>query len=299
MEPSTAPIFILGMMRRSGTNFLSDLLTLHPDCVSAAPIHEDFLVARAGHLRRYVDAVTGSWTPTWGVPDERHRLLRHLGDGIAAFLQEGHEAKRVVTKTPRVEHLDLFFRLFPRATLLLLVRDGRNLVASTVRSFDVNEEAARQQWALAGRAILDFDTRNRESGRRYRIIRYEDLHTAPASAMRDVLSVCDLDPARYDFDAAAKLPVRGSSRVRAERAEVHWQAVEKDDAFRPDEHWRDWEPYQHARFATVAGDVQQALGYDLAPAVASSARDRVRDAVDGTSWRIRRLRQRVWLDRKR
>ena len=164
MQPGREPIFILGMMRRSGTNHLSDLLLQHPDCVSAAPIHEDHLVQRAGHLRRYVDAVSGSWTASWGVPPgERARLLRALGAGIVDYLQSapGAAGRRVVTKTPRIENLDLYPDLFAAVPLLLLVRDGRNVVASNARSFDLNEESIRQDWASAGRTVLEFDARNR------------------------------------------------------------------------------------------------------------------------------------------
>src|SRR5262245_18667252 len=176
MDPGGPPIFILGMMRRCGTNHLSDLLVQHPDCVAAAPIHEDHLVQRAGYIRSYVDAVTGSWNPSWGVPDDaRARLLRALGDGVIAFLQAGAGAHRVVTKTPRIENLDLFFDLFPASPLLVIVRDGRNVVASNVRSFDENEEAMRQEWARAGRAVLAFDEQHRDRGLPYRVVRYEDL----------------------------------------------------------------------------------------------------------------------------
>ena len=40
---SPRPIFILGIMPRSGTNFLHQLITLHPACVSS-PVWEDFLI---------------------------------------------------------------------------------------------------------------------------------------------------------------------------------------------------------------------------------------------------------------
>jgi hypothetical protein len=124
-------------------------------------------------------------------------------------------------------------------------------------------------------------------------VRYEDLHRAPETTMREVLDACGLDVARYDFAAAEHLPVRGSSRVRDRDSEVHWHAVEKDASFRPDEHWRSWDAYQHARFARVAGDVQRAFGYDLEPAETTSAHDRWRGAVDSTTWQLRRLRRRV------
>ena len=168
--------------------------------------------------------------------------------------------------------------------LLLLVRDGRNVVASNVRSFDVNEEAARQEWASAGRAILDFDERNRGAVSAYRVVRYEDLLDELESTMTEVLRCCDLDPDGFDFAAAAGAPVRGSSTVRRDGADVHWEPVAKDDAFRPNERWREWTPYQHARFAEVAGDVQRALGYPLGIRGASDRLGPVARRVDDTTW---------------
>jgi hypothetical protein len=294
MQRPAQPIFILGMMRRSGTNHLSDLLVHHPGCVSAAPINEDHLLQRALHLQRYVDSVTGSWTPSWGVPaGERARLLRSLGDGVVAFLQAGAGGRRVVAKTPRVENLDLFFDLFPDAALLVLVRDGRNVVASNTRSFDENEDATRHEWARAGRAVLAFDERVRTAGRDYRLVRYEDLLDDLVPTMTDIFRCCGLDPDVYDFAAAAELPVRGSSSVRGQDADVHWAPVAKTEDFRPNERWRDWTPYQHARFAQVAGDVQRALGYPLAAPVRSTARDRLRGAADDVTWALRQGRRKA------
>ena len=191
------PIFILGMLRRSGTNYLSDLLVQHPDCVSAAPVHEDHLVQRAGHSLRYVDAVTGSGRVLGRAAGERARLLRSLGAGIVTTSKRRAPAAIGWSRRrPALENLDRYFDLFPSVPLLLLVRDGRNVVASNVRSFDVNEEAARQEWASAGRAILEFDARNRGRGLPYRIVRYEDLLDDLESTMTEVLRCCGLDPDR-------------------------------------------------------------------------------------------------------
>jgi hypothetical protein len=294
MRTEARPIFVLGILRRSGTNYLSDLLVQHPDCVSAAPIHEDHLVQRADHLRSYVDAVTSSWTESWGVPpDAPARLMEALGDGVAAFLQAGAGARRVVAKTPRTEHLDLYGELFPHCPLLLLVRDGRNVVASNVRSFDEHEEVMRQEWARAGRRILEFDARNRDGGIPYRIVRYEDLFADLQATMTAILRTCGLDPDRYDFEVANRLPVRGSSSLRHRGEVVHWEPVDRDERFRPNEHWRDWTPYQHARFAEVAGDVQRAFGYDVEPTGPMGAASRARRLRDRTAWGLRVGRRRL------
>ena len=64
------------------------------------------------------------------------RFLPHFGSAWLAYLidtfsiQPGH----VFLKDPNVNHIDWFFDLFPGAKLLLLVRDGRDNVASSVRA---------------------------------------------------------------------------------------------------------------------------------------------------------------------
>ncbi len=87
--PEDSPILILGIPPRCGTNILSDLLCLHPDCGPPAPIWEDFLVAHIDVLERYIDTVTGRWDPGWGVAaDARQRLASALGSGVVSFLSE-------------------------------------------------------------------------------------------------------------------------------------------------------------------------------------------------------------------
>src|SRR5215208_2064957 len=50
------PIFIHGILPRSGTNFLWDLLLLHPDLTRARePVNEDLFLAHSAPLVRFVD----------------------------------------------------------------------------------------------------------------------------------------------------------------------------------------------------------------------------------------------------
>ena len=64
---------ILGMMPRSGTNFLSDLLCLHPDCAVPDPVLEDYLLHHEDILERYVDSVRWGWRPEQARPDPHWR----------------------------------------------------------------------------------------------------------------------------------------------------------------------------------------------------------------------------------
>jgi hypothetical protein len=290
MDESAQPIFILGIMPRCGTNFMWDLLSLHSDCATRAPIFEDHLVRRSDLLIDYVEAVVTGWTPSWGVPaEERDHLLLRLGTGVAAFLCDGMPAKRVVTKTPSVHNFEHFFKLFPEATLLIMVRDGRGVVESGVRSFGWSYESATNHWASNARRVLDFDERHRGSGYRYRIVRYEDLLGDLEGYLRELLRFCELDTAAYDFQAAASLPVRGSSTLRGSGGGVHWRPVKKTTDFRPEDRWKSWGNYRHQRFNRVAGGVQQALGYQTSDMPPPDLWTRARFAVDDAEWLARRV----------
>lgn len=261
------PIFILGILPRCGTNFLSDLLCEHPDCGAPAPIWEDFLVAHADLLDRYVSTVCGRWDPSWDADEAtRTRLALHLGSGLLSFLAEHADAKRVVTKTPRVDNLDYFFRMFPDAYLLILVRDGRAVVESGVKTFGWYRDSAIHKWADAARTILEFDAAHKASAdtKRYRIVRYEDLWTNLEEELHAILVFLDLDVNAYDFRVATSLPVRGSSTVRQRGSDaMHWEPVEKASDFDPMSRWRDWSRARHERFNWVAGHYLTRLGYEL------------------------------------
>src|SRR6266853_4552738 len=111
------PIFIMGIAPRSGTNFLHDLLLLHPDCdPDGRLLEEDHLIAHAHWLFRYINSVARLWKPRWGQEElrlEEQLLCEHLGNGLISFLSvqlesrrvhsrrhTGGKGRRLVTKTP-------------------------------------------------------------------------------------------------------------------------------------------------------------------------------------------------------
>ena len=60
-NPSKEPIFILGIMQRSGTNYLYNLLLLHPDCRDPAPVWEDYFVHHADLVSKFIKALSRQW----------------------------------------------------------------------------------------------------------------------------------------------------------------------------------------------------------------------------------------------
>jgi hypothetical protein len=260
------PVFLLGMTRRSGTNFLMRLLTLHPDLASTDFSYEDYMLSEVHWLHHYAHRVYKRWNPSWEIdPNREALLLQSLGQGLIDCLTAFCDGKRLVTKTPSVENLPYFFDLFPNAYLLILIRDGRDVVESMVRSFRRAYEEATRIWVRAGRTIVDFDKANCEKGLKYLMVRYEDLVLDLDSQLETILEFLALDSATYDFDAARQLPVFGSStfqRGEGERQKWHWKPVTKTSEFQPLERWRTWTPYRRQRFSWLAGSLLRELGYE-------------------------------------
>jgi protein-tyrosine sulfotransferase len=261
------PIFIHGIMPRSGTNFLWDLLLLHPDCGPARePVREDLFLDHADHLVAFVEQVRASWDPRWGsfAPDIPERLHAALGEGLVSFLWTDR-SRRLVTKSPSVRHLGRFFLLYPWARLLVLVRDGRSVVQSSMDTFGWDFDRACRAWADAADEILRFQRAEAAHSDRWRLVRYEDLVDDTEGQLRPILTFLGLDPAGYDFEATRSLPVRGSSAFGRQGSEVHWEPVAKDATFAPKERWRSWPDEQLERFDWLAGDRLRSLGYTASP----------------------------------
>jgi len=269
------PIVILGIQPRSGTNYLSDLICLHPDCSPPIGVPEDHLLAGAGHLAAYDQAQQNVWRNRFrlDVTETLPDLLPLLGAGLLGGLGAHCPSPRLVTKTPSVENLHLVPRLFACAHLVLLVRDGRAVVESRIRSWpnDDDMEAQYDQhtraWATAADTILDFRGTVSPLSYPYLVVRFEDLVKRTESTMGMVLDFAGLAQADYDFNAAAALPVRGSSTYgrpgwgKAAPGEVHWHPVPRTDTFDPVGRAADWSEARHRRFNAQAASQLEAFGY--------------------------------------
>jgi hypothetical protein len=292
------PIFILGILERSGTNFLDNLLLLHPNCCAPVPVWEDYLVHYSNLLVRYTNTVFKRWSRNSQEVDARlaDQFLGSLGNGMLSLLNSLVGDKRLVTKTPSAYNLEYFFKLFPRARLLIIVRDGRSLVESAVVSFGTNYDIAMRKWADAAHTILQFDQANRNSPFRYLIVKYEDLNTNLEKEMGRILTYVDLNPGIYDFNAAVNLPVRGSSELRqgGERV-MHWDAVPKTANFNPLGRWNKWNRALHERFNWIAGSYQQQLGYGVKRYEGNRGLwamwNRLMDIKLAIKWQLRKLKR--------
>lgn len=276
-------VFVLGIEMRCGTNYLWQLLRLHPQC-HVGSVGEDYLMEYSELMEKYADRLYRKWTPEWRkrMGGSSGLLLENIGNCLLAFIKRpyylypGEKAsdpqesldsdflnKILLTKTPSVKNLNLFFSLFPNSRLLVLVRDGRSVVESGIRSFDWKFEDAVRRWNKAANEIIRFIENDKDKTGRFRLVRYEDLVMEPANELKNIFAFLGLDHGQYDFDAAINLHVYGSSDIKQDGHKIHWKKSEKTKSFSPLRRWDKWDKKKHERYNWLAGEAQQKLGYSI------------------------------------
>jgi hypothetical protein len=264
------PIILLSACPRSGSNYLEQLLSLHPQC-RKSKVPEDFFLANSETLLNFCRSVAESWDDWWsqrlGGPS---RLAMHIGTALLRFAEPGPEEEatlgdcRLILRSPSTEGIGTATTLFPDARVLVLVRDGTATVESGRRSFGWPYEEAMLAWRQSVRRILSFLAS--VDGPRCQLIRFEDLTADPAREIARVLVFLGLDPVRYPFNQVDEIPVFGSSSFgRTDGEGVHWRPVPKDPSFDPLTRAQSWPPHRLKRFAWLAGAEQRGLGYRVQP----------------------------------
>lgn len=250
------PIFILGVTHRSGTNFLSNLLGLHPDCVVPRQLHEDWFLSSSALLIEYVNRTAHEWNPDWFDLDLRRRnLCAILGGALVNFaLQDnsGCLGKYVVLKTPSTRGIENLFSLFPSARLIVLARNGKDTCESIVKGFGGAYETTFHLWKKSAGRVIDFS--EKFSGcRQVFYARYENLYNNLDDEMHRILDFCGLDPQVYNYTYAKNYPIIGSSMEVDSYSRVHWVPVGRAIDFNPTDRSKHWTHELHTLFDEICG----------------------------------------------
>jgi hypothetical protein len=268
-------VFILGTAKRSGTNFLKNMLCIHKDCFSPGPIWEDFLLEHINQLDNYVAYTTNRWNPNWKVEEKLHAqesMRRTIGSGLINFLRsqlETPEAQKrginsnhvLITKTPSTENIDSFFKYFPNEYLIIITRDGRSVTESAAKSFNKPQTIAIQEWNLYAEKIIKTMESNLDN-KKVLIVKYENLHKETEKEMKKIIEFLGLNKQAYDYSSIDDAPIIGSSEL-SQKGEVHWNPTQKTDSFNPNNRWEHWSNFKHSRYNWLAGKSQKKLGYEI------------------------------------
>ena len=267
-------MIVLGV-RRSGTTLLRVMLDRNP---ALAVPDESYFVPQLARRHRgtvepasFVDDLRRLPTlAEWDLPADavaaRLRPGMTTGEAIAAVF-EAYAAERGKPrwgdKTPLyMQHLPLLERLFPEASFVHLIRDGRDAALSFLsvpegimtEGWGYPRDAAgfACQWATEVRAARALG--ERVGPGRYLELRYEALVADPAGELRRTCSFAGLE-----YDEAMLGYVGRTDSARKE----HQQRLNEP----PRVGVRDWSTEMpvadRAAFEAVAGDLLAALGYPV------------------------------------
>lgn len=194
-------------------------------------------------------------------------MLSLFGESLNKFLnlqlKQGHSSnvyRYLLAKTPSVKNIGNIYDFFPKAKLLIIVRDGRALVESGVRSFNWKYAHAMKKWAENAFEILDFKKKHECF-----IVNFEKLYTNEEQVLRNIFSYLEIDPNKYDYNEIKNLGVTGSSDTASGGKSIHFNIVKKSDNFKPLQRHENWNTFKLKRFQWIAGEQMQQLGYSLSP----------------------------------
>ncbi|HEX9757383.1 MAG TPA: sulfotransferase [Nitrospiria bacterium] len=198
------PIFVVGAAR-SGTTMLQLIINAHPKIAIFGEIHyfdqilqiKRFIpsMSRDEDLEKFFSFVRrirafqflpGIEEILSGVKDRMLVIKSRTYEGFYRILLEEYAkikgATRFGEKTPgNVRHIDQLFRIFPNAKVIHIIRDPRDVVASSLKMPDASKDIIIHALSWASDIVLGNHFSNREES--YIEVRYEDLTQHPKEEM--------------------------------------------------------------------------------------------------------------------
>lgn len=266
--PDARPVvFVHGVLPRSGTNYLADILALHPD-VMAHPgrLWEFPLLYVAPGAKALQREFVTMFKPN-GEVTSPYDFLALTASAWMAMLQRETPDKTLVLKTPHVQNIGLFRHIFPKDKLVLCLRDGRDVVQSSLDTFKdggITQKSIAElcrEWAYGTDAILDHRPGGPLASPDAHVAYYEAIAANDRGKVEEILRAVGLDPAVFPFDRYEALPVRGSSRS-SRQGNDRWSTPESRSAdFKSVGRWADWPESRKRVFKKIAGPALIRAGY--------------------------------------
>ena len=255
-------IIIHATLPRSGSTFTSELLRLHtnitayPNKLWEVPFLEctgDILEFQKNFFRGYNQNINKI-----GEND----FLPLFGSAFIAYLHSFvPKTQRILIKRPIVDFLNYFPSVFPYENLLLLIRDGRDVVSSTIKTWsDLKFSEVCERWEKSTKQSLAFHEQNSNNVCGYMMIKYEHIISDPLKFVKTACECFGLDQRKYPFEKINDILVYGSSSHKRE-GKVSWEPIAKPNNFKTIGHWQEWSEDKKQTFKEIAGKTLMAAGY--------------------------------------
>jgi len=257
----TSPVFVIAAPR-SGTTALAWSLAKHPDFWNLGESQVLLDLFGNGELERnYERAATpgGSFLERSGV--ERAEFLGHLGLGLNALFTSCSGGRRWIDKTPANALIaDVIAELFPGASFLHILRDGRQVVHSMLNFAALGSRthlmSMTEPWMRDFRSACATWRRHVDAA-----LRFEEIH--PERCITIVHAQLAHDPAA-GFERILSFLGAVSYDGPAEHFRTHLlNSSFEDDGFDPVERdrrhgatpWTEWSDDERAIFDEEAGEM--------------------------------------------
>jgi hypothetical protein len=168
----------------------------------------------------------------------------------------------MLLKVPNVRYLDYFTSVFPYETLLLLIRDGRDVVNSTLKTWPYKKFSdVCREWDYSAKMIFCFDEHYCNKKNDYLLAKYEDILENPVNFAKMACDRYGLDYQKFPVEKIDELKVVGSSSIQSQ-GKVTWQAAEKPQDFQSTQRWLKWSSEEKQIFKEIAGQTLIDAGYE-------------------------------------
>tara|TARA_R110000787_G_scaffold9028_25_gene31541 strand:+ start:4709 stop:5668 length:960 start_codon:yes stop_codon:yes gene_type:complete len=259
-------LFVFGLMPRSGTNFLFEMLLRIPGVERTRIAFDELPILVRPQAFEHVSTMIRAYHPpsadafaplSWlafSAAGLRNHLLNLAPDGSLTLIKEPHP-----------NNLSLFPSIFPKDRALVILRDGRYVVDSFARSFARSRLSRSfteicEEYRASAETVADFLESDHAN---VKVVRYEQANRERAATIEDIFNWLYRPIDRTALAALEALPIYGSSvKSVANSGAVDWTPVQADASFDPSSRKLGWSAGQTRTFDRIAGAVNRRLGYE-------------------------------------
>jgi hypothetical protein len=259
------PVFVIGSPR-SGTSILAWSLAAQDGFCTFSESDFIFHLFGQGRLdeayRTVGDHIGGGWLAEKGV--SREEFFAHLGLGLNALMTSRAKEPRWIDQSPSYTLIARrLAELFPGASFLHILRDGRQVVNSMINSgFEApwakDFRTACRTWAHFVRVASAFEV---EWPERCLTVPYAELVAAPVEWFGRMLEFIGAPPSPVPAHYFQTHRINSSYDRRSMRTGEDRSATAPVVASVPSDPWSQWTAEQQAIFTEEAGEVMLRHGF--------------------------------------